>query len=72
MKTMVAQMSKEELKEIIAVTVKQTLIEILGDPDQGLEMKKSIRARLVRQKKAVAAGERGEPFEDIVRRLGLE
>jgi len=70
--TTVAQMSRDELKEIIAVTVEQKLLELLGDPDEGLEIRKSVRERLVRQKKAVTAGERGEPFEDVVRRLGLE
>ena len=35
----VAQMSKDELKERIATTVEQTLLELLGDPDEGLEMK---------------------------------
>ena len=72
MSTTVAQMSKDELKEMIEVTIEQKLLELLGDPDEGLEFKKSVRERLLRQKKAVAAGERGEPFEDVVRRLGLE
>jgi len=58
----------EELEEIIALTVEQKLLELLGDPDEGLEIRKSVRDRLLRQKKAVAAGERGEPFEDVVQR----
>ena len=68
----VAQMSKDELKELIETSVEQKLLELLGDPDEGLEIRKSVRDRLLRQKKAVAAGERGEPFEDVVQRLGLE
>jgi hypothetical protein len=72
MSVTVAQMSKDELKDIIAMTVEQKLLELLGDPDEGLEIRKSVRERLLRQKKAVAAGERGEPFEDVVRRLGAE
>ena len=72
MSVTVAQMSKDELKEMIEVTIEQKLLELLGDPDEGLEIRKSIRERLLRQKKEVAAGERGEPFEDVVRRLGLE
>jgi len=72
MSVTVAQMSKEELKDIIAMTVEQKLLELLGDPDEGLEIRKSVRERLLRQKKAVAAGERREQFEDVVRRLGLE
>ena len=72
MSTTVAQMSKDELKEMIEVTIEQKLLELLGDPDEGLEIRKSVRERLLRQKKAVAAGERGEPFEDVAQRLGLE
>jgi hypothetical protein len=72
MSVTVAQMSKDELKEMLEMTVEQKLLELLGDPDEGLEIRKSVRERLLRQKKAVAAGERGEPFEDVVRRLGLE
>lgn len=72
MSVTVAQMSKDELKDIIAMTVEQKLLELPGDPDEGLKIRKSVRERLLRQKKAVAAGERGEPFEDVVRRLGVE
>lgn len=72
MSVMVSQMSKDELKEIIATTVEQKLLELLGDPDEGFEIKESIRQRLLRQKMAVAEGERGEPFEDVIRRLELE
>ena len=68
----VAQMSKDELKEMLEITVEQKLLELLGDPDEGLEIRKTVRERLVRQKKRVMAGERGEPFKDVVRRLGLQ
>lgn len=64
-------MTKAELKEMIETSIEQKLLELLGDPDEGLEIRKSIRNRLLRQKQAVATGERGEPFEDVVRRLGL-
>lgn len=72
MATTVAQMTKSELREVIRSVVEQKLLELLGDPDEGLPIRKSVRDRFLRQKQAVAAGERGEPFEDVVRRLGLE
>jgi len=71
MSVTVAQMSKDELKEIIAMTVEQKLIELLGDPDEGLDIRKSVRRRLLGQKKTVALGERGESFDRVARRLGL-
>jgi len=72
MATTVAQMTKNELIEVIETVVEQKLLELLGDPDEGLPIRKSVRDRLLRQKQAVAGGERGEPFADVVRRLGLE
>jgi hypothetical protein len=65
-------MTTSELKEMIETIIEQKLLELLGDPDEGLPIRKLVRDRLLRQKQAVAVGERGEPFEDVVRRLGLE
>jgi hypothetical protein len=67
----VAKMTKHELKEIIESTVEKKLRELLGDTDQGLVLKKAIKARLLKQQKAVVAGERGESLASVVKRLGL-
>ncbi len=67
----VAKMTKHELKEIIETTVEMKLLQLLGDPDEGLVLKKTLRDRLLRQRKMVAAGERGEPLTTIAKRLGL-
>ncbi len=67
----VARMTKHELKEIIESTVEQKLLELLGDPDQGLVLKKTVKDRLLRQRKAVVSGQRGESLAVIVKRLGL-
>ena len=72
MASKVAQMTKNELQEMIETTVEQKLLELLGDPDEELHLKKVVRDRLLRQRQAVAAGERGRPLKDVVRRLGLE
>lgn len=67
----VAQMTIEDFREMIEASIERKLLDMLGDPDEGLEIRMAVRDRLLRQKKAVAAGERGQPFEDVVRRLGL-
>ena len=72
MATTVAQMTTSELREMIETIIEQKLLELLGDPDEGLPIRKSVRDRLLRQQQAVTVGERGEPLEDVVRRLGLE
>ena len=72
MATTMAQMTKDELREMIETVVEQKLMEVLDDPDEGLPIRESVRDRLLRQKHAVAAGECGEPFEEVTRQLGLE
>jgi hypothetical protein len=67
----VGQLSTDELREIIGSVVEQKLKEILGDPDEGLELRADVRDRLLRQKKAVANGERGEELEAVAKRLGI-
>jgi hypothetical protein len=61
----VNQMTSDELQEMIETSIERKLIELLGDPDEGLPIRKSVRDRLIRQKKAVAKGERGESFERV-------
>lgn len=68
----VAQMSPLELRELIEDVVEQKLDELLGDPDVGCELRDDIKARLIRQRKEIEAGERGIPLEEVVRRLGLD
>ena len=63
---------KEMLKSVVEETVERKLLEILGDPDDGLEVRSEVRERLLRQRQEGMGGERGRPFEDVVRELGLE
>jgi hypothetical protein len=72
MSATVAQMSKDELREMMESLIEQKMLELLGDPDEGLEIRASLRARLLRQQQAVVAGERGEALDEVVWRLGLE
>ena len=71
MAKIVAEMTADELKQLVGLAVEEKLIELLGDPDEGLVLRESVRKRLLRQKRAVAKGERGELLEDVVRRLKL-
>ena len=71
MSTNVGQLSTDELKEIIGTVVEEKLKEILGDPDEGLEINAAIHERLIQQRDAVASGERGEDLDSVVERMGL-
>jgi hypothetical protein len=63
---------KEVLETVVEATVERTLLEMLGDPDEGLEIRSDVRKRLLRQRQDVAAGQHGQRLEDVVRQMGLE
>jgi hypothetical protein len=63
---------KEMLEAVVETTVEEKLLEILGDPDEGLELREAVRDRLIRQRKTVAEGQYGQSFEDVARELGLD
>ena len=71
MAKIVAEMTAEELREVVGSAVEKKIVELLGDPDAGLEIRENVRKRLLRQMRAVAKGDRGEPLEKVVRRLKL-
>jgi len=67
----VAEMTGEELRELVGAAVEQKIVELLGDPDAGFVLRENVRKRLLRQKRVVAKGERGELLETVIRRLKL-
>ena len=72
MSRLITRMTKDELRDLIESCVEEKLLELLGDPDEGLEVRHSLKTRLLKQRKAVAAGERGRPLKDVARELRLE
>ena len=71
MASTVGHMTKKELVHVISTVVEQKLVELFGDPDEGLELKGNLRKRLIRQKRAVAKGERGIDSATVRKNLGL-
>lgn len=67
----VAEMTSAELRDLVGTAVEEKLLQLLGDPDAGLVLRENVRKRLLRQKRAVAKGERGESLETVTHRLKL-
>jgi hypothetical protein len=63
---------KRMLETVVEATVEQKLIEMFGDPDQGLVMREDVRERLLRQRQLVASGELGQSLDDVMQELELE
>ncbi len=71
MNQMVSQMTKEELQQIIETSIENKLLELFGDPDEGLTLREDVSKRLMKSKAAADLGERGRLLDDIAKGLGL-
>ena len=71
MSSTVVQVSKQALTKLISNVVERKLVELFGDPDDGLTMKQNLRKRLLRQKRAVEKGDRGTDLPSVRKHLGL-
>lgn len=71
MPTTLAEMTPAELRAVVEEVVHDQLVELLGDEDEGLELRPEIRDRLLRQRQEVLAGERGTPLDQVLAELGL-
>ncbi len=68
----VKELTVEQLKALIDEVVEEKLREILGDPDQGLELREEIKERLKESLAEMEHGEKGIPIEQVARELGLK
>jgi hypothetical protein len=62
-----SSLSTEQLKELVQGLVDDRIRELIGDPDLGLQLGDSLRARL---KQSLASSDRLSG-EDIAERIGL-
>ena len=59
------------VESVVEEAVERKLAELLGDPDEGLQVRKSIQERLLRQQRAVQTGQRGRSLADVAQELEL-
>ena len=66
-KETIAQMSPEELREMIeeavANSLEEKLVELFGDPDEGLVLREESKEKLMKQREAFLTGEGNVPKE---------
>ena len=69
--TKVGELTTDELRELVREVVLQTFAELLGDPDEGLELRPEFAAEAQRSLDAVQAGAKTIPAEKVAARLSL-
>jgi len=72
MSTIVAELTVDELKHIIHEAMEEKLSEMLGDPDEGLELREEIKARLRRSLEAERSEVRGIPAQEVAAQFDME
>jgi len=68
----VGDLTVDEFKHLIHQVVTETVVELLGDPDAGLELHEDIKAKLQRSLAAVQTGDNTIPVEVVAAKLGLD
>ena len=67
----IADLTIDEFKNLIREVITQTLAEMFGDPDEGLEVCDNFRIALQRSLASVEAGSRTIPAQEVAAKLGL-
>lgn len=68
----VANLTIDEFKILIKDVVKQTIFELLNDPDEGLELREEIKIRLQQSLAEIEVGGKTIPAQEVAAKLGLE
>lgn len=69
--TTIADLTVDQFKNLIREVVIQTLTEVLGDPDEDMELRDEIKIKIQQSLEAVKAGEKVIPAEEVAAKLGL-
>lgn len=62
---------RELVEAIVENAVERKIVELLGDPDDGLQVRKSVQERLLQQQRDVKAGQRGRGLGDVAQEMEL-
>jgi len=68
----VADLTVDEFKNLIKEVVTETILEILSDPDEGLELREEIKERLDRSLTTTQANGETRSAQEVAAKLGLE
>ncbi len=67
----VADLTVQEFRELVREVVVQTILELLSDPDEGLELRDEFAQELERSLAYVESGGETLPVQKVAARLGL-
>lgn len=69
--TKIADLTVQEFKDLVREVVIQTLLEMLADPDEELELRDDFVMELRRSLATLKAGGKTTPVQEVATKLGL-
>jgi len=70
--TTVSNLTLNDLRDLIRTEIEQTLLELLGDPDAGLELRDDLKPRLQQSVAHLRAGQPTVSAQTVAAKLRLE
>ena len=67
----VADLTIDQFRELIREVVAQTLSDMIGDPDEGMELREDFAEELRHSLSVMEAGGSTVPAQEVAERLGL-
>jgi hypothetical protein len=68
----VADLTLDEFRSLVKEVVAETMVELIHDPDEGLELREEIKARLHQSLAAVQTNGETRPAQEVAAKLGLD
>ena len=71
MDSLVSNLTIEEFKDLIETSVEKKIAEFFQDADFGLDLKESIKKRLLEQRQDIQKGDYGRDLNEVLQEMGI-
>ena len=67
----VRDLTIDQFKALVHEALEEALMDLLGDPDEGLQLREEVTDKVLASLARTQRGEKGIPAEEVARQLGL-
>ena len=68
----VRDLTIDQFKALVHEALEEALVDLLGDPDEGLQLREEVKDKVLASLARTQRGEKGIPAEEVARELGLD
>ena len=67
----VRDLTTDQFKALVQEALEEALMDLLGDPDEGLQLREEVTDTVLASLARTQRGEKGIPAEEVARQLGI-